>query len=154
MWSASVLIFFRKLVKSDITVSPSVMCMDWLRWWNKHMAHVVSSSTTLAFLTNMNDKHKFVSPSAIQVKNQPRTISIEEKLDVTIWLEKGEQIVDICHNVRLIQSCACTNNYNERIKESPKSETKVFVCVARLPRSFQNEPCQNHGYQSLTFLLQ
>jgi len=102
----------------------------------------------------MSDKNKFVSPSAIEVKNQQRTISIEEKLNVTIWLEKGEWIVDICHNVRLIQSCACTNNDNERNKESPKSETKAFVCVARLPQSFQIEPYQNHGYQSLTFLLQ
>jgi hypothetical protein len=48
------------------------------------MAQVVSSSTTLAFLTNMRDKHKFVSPSAIEAKNQRRTIRIEEKLDVMI----------------------------------------------------------------------
>jgi hypothetical protein len=34
------------------------------------------------------------------------------------------------------------------------SQKLVFVCVVWLPWSFQNEPYQDHGYQSLTFLLQ
>jgi len=33
-----------------------------------HAAHSVSSSTTLAFLNDMREKHKSTSPSAIQVK--------------------------------------------------------------------------------------
>ena len=63
------------------------------------MAHLVLPSTALAFLTNMSEKCKSTSPSTIQVKNQRKTISIEEILDVISQLEKGKQIVDICHNV-------------------------------------------------------
>ena len=36
----------------------------------------------LAFLTNVGEKHKSASPSAIQVKTQWKTISNEEKLGV------------------------------------------------------------------------
>ena len=36
----------------------------------------------LAFLTNVGEKHKTTSPSGIQVKNQWKTISNEEKLKV------------------------------------------------------------------------
>jgi hypothetical protein len=68
------------------------------------VAHLVSSSTALAFLTNMSEKHKSASPSAIQVKNRQKTVSIEEKLDVISRLEKSEQSVDICRNVRLAHS--------------------------------------------------
>jgi hypothetical protein len=39
------------------------------------------------------------------------------------------------------------------IKESAKSGSKVFVCVARLRRSCLNEPYQIYGYKPLTFLL-
>lgn len=46
---------------SDITVTPSVMR---LHFWYNHMACVVSSSTLLAFLTNMSEKHKSTSPTA------------------------------------------------------------------------------------------
>jgi hypothetical protein len=46
------------------------------------VGHLVSSSTALAFLTNMSDKHQSVSPSAIQVKNRQKTSSIEEKSDI------------------------------------------------------------------------
>ena len=46
-----------------------------------------------------NEKHKSVSPSAMQVNNRQKKISIEEKLDVIRQLGKGEQIVDICCNV-------------------------------------------------------
>ena len=47
------------------------------------MAHVIpSSSSSLAFGTNMSEKHKSTAPSAMQVKNWGKTISIEKKLDV------------------------------------------------------------------------
>ena len=69
----------------------------------------------------MSEKHKSASPSAIQVKNLRKTISIEEKLHVINRLEKGEQIVDICHNVRLTHSSVHTiRNNADRIKESAK----------------------------------
>jgi hypothetical protein len=43
---------------------------------------IISSSTALAFITNMSEKHKSTSPSAIQVKNWRKTIGIEDKLEV------------------------------------------------------------------------
>jgi len=42
------------------------------------------------------------------MKNQQKTISTEEKLDVIFQLEEGEQIINICHNVRFAHSSACT----------------------------------------------
>ena len=55
----------------------------------------------------MSEKHKFTSPSAIQVKNRRKTVSIKEKLDVISRHVKGERIVDIWLNVldslRLVQ---------------------------------------------------
>jgi hypothetical protein len=41
----------------------------------------------------------------------------------------------------------------DRIKESAKSGTKGFVCVARLPQSYLTEPTKNCGCESLKFLL-
>jgi hypothetical protein len=38
----------------------------------------------------MGEKHTSTSPSAIQVKNQQKAISTDEKLDVISCLEKGE----------------------------------------------------------------
>ena len=92
------LISCRRIAESDITVTPSVMRTDWLHWWYNHAAHVVSS-TALAFLKNLSEKHKSTSPALIQVKSWWQTVGIEEKLDVISLLEKGEWIVDICHNV-------------------------------------------------------
>jgi hypothetical protein len=46
------------------------------------VAHLVSSLTALAFLTNISEKHKSTESSAIPVKNRRKTIAIEEKLDV------------------------------------------------------------------------
>jgi hypothetical protein len=54
------------------------------------MADLVFSSTTLALLMNMSEKRKSALPSAIQVKNRCKTISIEEKLHVISQFEKGE----------------------------------------------------------------
>jgi hypothetical protein len=76
-------------------------------------------------------------------------------LDVISRLEKGERIVDICRNVRLAHSGIHTiRNNADRIKESAKSVTKVFVCAARLPQSYPNELYQKkYRCESLTFLL-
>jgi hypothetical protein len=48
------------------------------------VAHLVFSSTALAFITNMSEKRKSASPSAIQVKNRRKTMKIEEKLSATM----------------------------------------------------------------------
>jgi len=66
------------------------MCMGWLCWWYNHAAHLVSSSTAVAFPTSMSEKCKYTSSSAIKVKNQQKTFGTEEKLDVISWLEKDE----------------------------------------------------------------
>jgi len=34
------------------------------------------------------------------VKNGQKSISVQEKLDIISWLEKGEWIIGICHNVK------------------------------------------------------
>jgi len=52
--------------------------------------------------------------------------------------------VDIRRNVRLAHSSVRTIRDNaDRIKESAKSGSKVYRCVARLPQSFRNERYQN-----------
>jgi hypothetical protein len=115
---------------------------------------LVCSSTALAFLTSMSEKHKSASPSAVQVKNRRKTIHIEENLLVISRREKGEGIVRICRNARLTDSSIHTIRDNaDRMKESAKLGTKVFVCVVRLPQSYLNEPYQNYGCESLIFLL-
>jgi len=71
------------------------------------MAHLVSSSTASAFLTNMSKNRQPTSPSSIPMKNHWKTVSIEEKLNVISWLGKGEQIVDMWH-VILVHSSVHT----------------------------------------------
>jgi hypothetical protein len=108
------------------------------------VAYLVFSSTALAFLTNMSEKHKSTSPSAIQVKNGRKTLGIEEKLNVIMRHEKGEQIVDICCNVRLSHGIIHKiHDDADRIKENAKSGTKGFVCVARIPQSYLTESTKN-----------
>jgi len=73
------------------------------------------------------------------VKNQWKTISTEEKLDLISQVERGEWIVDICCNVCITHSSVHTICVNaDRIKQITKSGNKVFVSVARLPQSYQN----------------
>ena len=103
------------------------VCVDWLCWWYIHVAYIVPPWTALAFGNKMSEKHKSTSPNAIQVKNRWKTISIEEKLDVISQLEKGEQTVDICYNVRFTPTCICTVHDNaDRITESDKLGTKCL----------------------------
>ena len=76
----------------------------------------------------MSEKHKSTSPRAIQVKSRWKTVSTEEKLDEINRHEKGERIVDICHNVMFAHSSVCTIRDNaDKITENAKWETKVFV---------------------------
>jgi hypothetical protein len=97
--------------------------MDWLCWWCKHAAHVVAFSTALAFVTDISEKHKLLSPNAIQVKNWQKTTSIDEILDIKTSLRKVNQLLT-CHNVRLTHNSIITIYDNaDRMKE----ETKVFV---------------------------
>jgi len=45
--SVAALIFCRVLAESDVTVTPSVTCMDWIYWWYNHAADVVPYSSVL-----------------------------------------------------------------------------------------------------------
>jgi len=54
----------------------------------------------------MSGKCKSSSPSTIPVKNRRKTINTEEKREVISRFEKGERIVDICHNVRIAHNSA------------------------------------------------
>ena len=38
------------------------------------------------------------------MKNQQKTVRIEDKLDITSIIEIGERIVGVCHNVTLAHS--------------------------------------------------
>ena len=49
----------------------------------------------------MSEKCKSTQPSAVQVKDQWKKISIEEKLDIISQLEKGEWTFDIGRNVKI-----------------------------------------------------
>ena len=53
--SMAALIFCSRLAESDVTVTPSVTCMGWWSWWHNHMALLVSSSTAMAFVTNVRN---------------------------------------------------------------------------------------------------
>jgi hypothetical protein len=91
----------------------------------------------------MSKKRKSASPSAIEVKIRPKSVGAEEELHVIMRRGKGERIVDIFRNARLAHSSVHTIRHNaDRVKECAKSETKVFVCVARLSQSYPNEPYQ------------
>jgi hypothetical protein len=62
------------------------------------------------------------------VKNWQKTVGIEGKLDIISRLAKSEQTVDMCHNVGPTRISTCTVHDNvDRIKESAKSGTRVFV---------------------------
>jgi hypothetical protein len=89
--------------------------------------HLVCFSTALTLVTNMSEKCKCASFSAVQVKKQGKIIGIEEKLHVKSRHEKGERIVDVCCNVGLTHSSVYTIRDNsDRIKESAKTGTKVL----------------------------
>lgn len=76
----------------------------------------------------MSEKRKTTSLCIVQVKNRRKTVGIDDKIDLIRWLEKGERIVDICRNIIFAHSSERTIRDNaERIKESAKSVTEVFV---------------------------
>ena len=86
------------------------------------MAHLVSSSTALAFLTNVKQICKATPSSEFQLQNWQKTSSTEEQLDVTSLLEKVARIGDIRYNIRFTHS-----DNTDRITERAKSGPKVFA---------------------------
>ena len=93
--SMAALMFCKRLAESEVTVMPTVTCMDWLHWWYNYVAHWVSSLPGLA----LREKCKSSSPSAIQVKNWQNAISNEEKLETITWLEKVNEL--LTYNIML-----------------------------------------------------
>jgi len=50
-----------------------------------------------------------------------RQLVLKRNWDIISWLEKGEQIADICHNVRHAHSSTCTVCDNaDRMQENAK----------------------------------
>ena len=97
-------------------------------------------SSALVVCTKMDEKYKSTSSSVMPVKNQQKTVSTQEKLDMICQLKKGERIVDIYCNVRLAHGFARTVHDNaDGIKETAQSVTHAFVCATKLPQSFWNE---------------
>jgi hypothetical protein len=139
-----------RLAGSDVTITPSVTCMDWLRWWYNCENHLVSSSTALAFLTNISEKRKSVSPSAIQVKNRRKTIGTEEKFDVMCRLEKCERIVDLCRN---LDSLILAYIQFLIMLIELKKVLSVWLCSKTTTVLSEWTAPKNYGCESLTFLL-
>ena len=99
-----------------------------LCWWYNSTAGVVPPSMVLASVTERSET--FMSPSAIQVKNRPKTTGIVEKLDVLNRLEKCEQVVDIIHNVRFVYisiSTICDDNPDRNTESVILGTTTVLL---------------------------
>jgi hypothetical protein len=91
----------------------------------------------------MSEKCQSTSFNAIQVKNQQKIIGIEERLYVINQLRKVDELLTCTIMLRLAHGVVRTSHDNaDRFKE----RTSVFVC-------YRNEPYQNNGCDSLTFLL-
>jgi hypothetical protein len=56
--SLAALVLCWRLAVSDVTVKPTVTCVDWLGWWYNHENDTVLPSTALVFVTKMSDKRK------------------------------------------------------------------------------------------------
>jgi len=149
--------YCKRLAESYVTVKLSVMCMDWFSWWYNHGAHLVSSSTALAFITNISEKHISASANAIQ---SVKDISIEEKLDVLSWLPNGEQIAGTCHNVGLSHNSVCKICDNAaRIKGSVKDLGNIkckqsemrSICLCSTTTAVLLEPYQKLWMSLLHF---
>jgi hypothetical protein len=91
------------------------------------VAHVVHASSALAIGMKMGEKCKCAAPSAMQVKHQWKTISTEEKLEIINRHEKNERIVDVWHIRFAHVHVHAIRDNADRITESAKSGTQVFV---------------------------
>jgi hypothetical protein len=79
-----------RAAESGGTVMPSSHV--WIDYMcdNKHVVCVIPCSSLLALGTKINEEYRSESPSVMQVKNQWKTISIEEKLDIISQVEDGK----------------------------------------------------------------
>ena len=105
-------------------------CMHWLHWRYHHTAHLVSSSTALAFLTNMSEKHKSTSPRAIQVKKLAKDSQYRRLMS---WLEKGERIGDKCRIWRLAHSSIVM------LTELKKTLSQELKCLCSKTNTYLSE---------------
>ena len=135
-----------RLADSEVTVTPSVACMDQSHWWYKHTADVVPFSTAsvllLKWVRNINLHH------LVKCKWKIGERQVVGEIDVISWLEKGEQIVDICCNVRFVHSSVHTFHDNaDRNTGSVMSGNEVFVYQN------YNSLIRTNCMDALTFLL-
>jgi len=139
-WLMCTLMFFSGLAASDITVTPSVKCMNWLYRWYHQAAHLVSCSTALVFLNDMREKRKSTSLSAIQVKNWWKTIASDEKLEAISPPKKGWMKCYIHCNVRLAHSTTltvcdvCRINKRARSENISCNKTTIFLPELTIPK--------------------
>jgi len=134
-----------RLVDSEVTVMPSVMCVDWLHWWYRYAADVVPFSTASAFVTKMRNIHLHHLLKS-KLKISERQSGWEIRCNNATW--KSEQIADIRCNVRFVHSSVHTIHDNaDRITESAKSGTGVFVYQD------YNSPIRTKCMDALTLLL-
>jgi len=99
--SVAALVLCWGLTESDVTVTPSVTCVGWLRWCYNHVADVVPLQ-----------QHWLLVPKWVRNVNQHHLVQskwkIGERQSVLIrrnnatW--KGERIVDIWRNVRFVHT--------------------------------------------------
>jgi hypothetical protein len=125
------------------------------RVWNdddgdNHAAHVVSSRTASDFLTNMSEEHKSTSPSATQVKNRQKTISIEEKLSVINQHENVNEL--LMYIVPLHSLIVAYIQFVIMLIELKTSGKNVFVQQAYHSLIRMNH-AKSYRCESLTFLL-
>ena len=127
-----------KLCRSGKSPDP-VKCAYWLHRWYKSCSSFSFLLNSTALLNNRSEKRKSTAPGAIQVRNWWKAIGTEEELDEISRLRKGWMKCYIYRNVRLAYSTILTVRDNAGRKHSVWKEN---ICVARLTRSYQNEPYQ------------
>jgi hypothetical protein len=147
--SVVTLIFCRRVAGSDVTVTPPVTRMEWLCWWYPHgsfsfLFKNIGFSYQCAWEINL--RHLVQS----KWKIGKRQLQWQRQLHVISWLKKGEQIVGICHNIRLAHTNVRSIVMMQiELKKVLSQELNcLFVCLARLPQSYPNEL-----YQKLWMLV-
>jgi hypothetical protein len=82
----------------------------------------------VAFVTKMSEKHCITWCNSSEKSAKDSQYWREIRHNTVCQVEKGEQIVDTCQNVRLACSRVRTiHNDADRIPESAKRGSKVFV---------------------------
>jgi len=116
----------------------SVMCMDWIHYWNYHTAHLVSSSTALA----LSDKRKSISSSAKPVKDNQYWREI--RCNKHTWKKVNELVtcryVTLTHcNIHSIhdESAKCCDNMECYLSEMECLCSKTTTVLTTIPKTME-----------------